>query len=286
MSLAEMWRVIRRRWYVLLPSILLALGLTGGVYESIPPQYQSTAMMSLLASQQSIKGTTAAPGTSNPFLNFDSSLNDTADFLVRRLASTGAARQLAAHGVTGYTAVLAASQGPFIQLTASGRTAGAAADGIAELIGYTAQQLRALQQQQGVPARAMIQSAVIVPGSPPLAQTKRRTQDTLGAGAGALALAVLGTFAVDSLASRRRARRRHRPLAPTTPEPEASSGPERPSAFEPASREPSTAPEPPSYPGPSVFEPAAGGSGVRRRSAAPGGGSPGELISPLTEVRD
>ena len=261
MSLAEMWRVIRRRWYVLLPSILLVMGLTAGVYVSIPSQYQTSAMMSLLASQQSIKGTSTVPGTSNPFLNFDSSLNDTADFLVRRLASTDAAQQLGTEGVAGYTAVLAASQGPFIELTANGSTPAAATDAISKLIAYTSQQLQQLQLQQGVPAQAMIDSAVIVPGSPPLAQTKKRTQDSLGAAAGGFALALLATFAIDALALRRRAGKRR--AAPP------------PSSYEP--------PAPPQAP------PAGESMHVRRRSSRPGDRSTqitSELISPLSEARD
>ena len=265
MSLAEMWRVIRRRWYVLVPSILLAMGLTAGVYTSIPKQYQSSAMMSLLASQQSIKGTSIAPGTSNPFMNFDSSLNDTADFLVRRLASTDAAQVLSAEGVAGYTAVLAASQGPFIQLTATGTSKSDATASITKLIAYTSNQLAQLQQQQSVPAQAMIESAVIVPGSPPVALTKRRTQDTLGAGAGALALALLATFAVDALAARRRPARRRGGGAPVA-------GAEPPTSSEPG------APSEPSE-----------GMRVRRRSDVPGqlnADLVSELISPLSEVRD
>jgi hypothetical protein len=195
-------------------------------------------------------------------MNFDSSLNDTADFLVRRLASTDAAQQLGTEGVAGYTAVLAASQGPFIELTANGSTPQEASDAIGKLIAYTSQQLQQLQQQQGVPAQAMIASAVIVPGSPPLAQNKKRTQDTLGAAAGGFALALLATFAVDALALRRRARRRR------------------------------SAPPPSSY-GPPAGGPSGGSSGeamrVRRRSSRPGDRATqvtSELISPLSEVRD
>jgi hypothetical protein len=204
MNIGEMGRVIRRRWYLLLPLLLAAAAVTVGVDRSIAPQYQTTGMVSLLASQQSIKGTSTLPGTGNPFMSFDSSLNDTADFLVRRLASTDASQQLATEGVGGYTAVLAASQGPFIQLTADGSTPGAATDAMRALIGYTTAQLTALQQQQGVPAPDMITATVIVPGGPPAAQNKRRTQDSLGAGAGGLALALLVTFGADSLLGRRR----------------------------------------------------------------------------------
>src|SRR5262249_30587898 len=125
------------------------------------------------------------------------------------LSSADAAQQLAGQGVGGYTAVLAASQGPFIQLTADGATPQAARAAMTALIAYTSTQLNALQDQQGVPPRNMITSAVIVPGSPPVALSKRRVQDSLGAGAAGIALAVLATFAIDSIAARRRRRRRH-----------------------------------------------------------------------------
>lgn len=269
MSLAEMGRVIRRRWYVLLPLLLLAALLTAGVDKSIPRQYQSTGMMSLLASQQSIKGTSTVPGTGNPFLSFDSSLNDTADFLVRRLASTDASQQLAGEGVGSYAAVLAASEGPFIQLTVTDSTPQDTRDSMAKLISYTAAQLQTLQQQQGVPAPDMIISAVIVPGSTPAAQSKRRVQDSLGAAAAGLALAVLATFAADSVAARRRRNRRasRRSGAAATAEAAAPFG---------------TPPEPAA---------AETGPPNERGAAAPAGERSAEkfdpeLISPLSEARD
>jgi hypothetical protein len=261
MSFGEMGRVIRRRWYLLLPLLLAAALLTAQVARSIPRQYQTTGMVSLLASQQSIKGTSTVPGTGNPFLSFDSSLNDTADFLVRQLSSAAAAQQLAGEGVGGYTAVLAASQGPFIQLTADGSTPAAASSAMRTLIAYTSVQLRALQQHQGVPAPDMISSAVIVPGSPPAAQGKRRLQDTLGAGAGGLALAILITFAADSIATRRR-----RPARRAAAAPRAALFPDEP---EPAAPHGVRAAEPGAEPGTAPF---------REPSA--------ELIGPRSEVRD
>jgi hypothetical protein len=207
MSLAEMGRVLRRRWYVLLPLLILAGVLTAGVDLSIPKQYQSTGMVSLLASQQSTKGTTEVPGTGNPFLSFDSSLNDTADFLVRNVEAGPAAQQLAAQDVTDYSVALAASQGPFIELTTDGKTPAAARSAMTTLIAFTGQQLQALQQQQGVPPQDMITSAVIVPPGAAVAQNKKRIQDTLGAAAAGLALALLVTMALDSLGRAGRRRR-------------------------------------------------------------------------------
>ena len=210
MNLAEIWRIILKRWYIAVPMLLVAVALTGGVYQAIPVQYESTSMISLLASQQATKGTVTLPGTENPFSNFDSSLNDTADFLTRRVNSSDDALQLAAQGVTGkYSETLAASQGPFILLTVQAPTSADAQAEMSTLINYTSQALEALQQEENVPAVDMIRSDVIVPGSEATAQTKTRLQDTLGAGAGGLALAILVTLAVNSvLESRRRRGRR------------------------------------------------------------------------------
>jgi hypothetical protein len=244
------------------------------VNKSIPRQYQSAGMMSLLASQQSTKGTSTLPGTGNPFLNFDSSLNDTADFLVRRLGSTDAAQQLATEGVGSYTAVLAASQGPFIDLTANGSTPDAAKSAMATLITYTSAQLKTLQEQQGVPEPNMITSAVIVPGGPPVAQSKRRVQDTLGAAAGGLALAFLVTFATDSFAARRRRRRARRPAGEHMAQ--------RPTDWS----EPAAGPGGERTPDPAGQPAALNGERTAEPDQEPAVERTTELIGPLSEARD
>jgi hypothetical protein len=212
MNLAEIWRIILKRWYILLPLVLVALGLTAGVDKAIAVQYQSTSMISLLASQEATKGTTALPGTENPFSNFDSSLNDTADFLTRRVNSPTDTQLLAAQGVTGvYTEALAASQGPFINLTTTGTTAASAEDQMNTLISFTQQMLATLQDQENVPAVDMIRSDVIVPASAGTALNKTKLQDTVGVGVGGLALAFLITLAAHTvLESRRRGRQPQR----------------------------------------------------------------------------
>lgn len=209
MNLAEIWRIILKRWYIAVPMLLLAVGLTAAVDQAIAVQYQSTSMISLLASQQATKGTNTLPGTENPFSNFDSSLNDTADFLTRRVNSPTDAQQLATLGVTGkYSEVLAASQGPFIMLTVQGPSAASTEAQMTTLINYTTQALQTLQDQENVPTVDMIRSDVIVPGDTAVAQTKTRLQDTLGAAAGGFALAILVTIAVHSiLESRRKGRK-------------------------------------------------------------------------------
>lgn len=210
MDLVEFLRIIRTRWYVLVPLLVVTIALTLGVDKAIPTKYQSTSSLSLLASQSATTGTSNLPGTRNAFLSFSSSLNDTADFLVRRMNSNDAATGLGKLGVTESYAVAlaAAAQGPFITLTVTGTNPQHVLTSMNTLTQYTAQQLAAVQAQASVQPQDMIRSMVIVSPGPPTKQTKTKTQDVLLTGIGGLVIAFLATFLVESvLASRRRRRR-------------------------------------------------------------------------------
>jgi hypothetical protein len=214
MDLAEVARIIRARWYVLLPLLLLTVALAVGVDKSVPTKYQSTSSISLLASQSATTGTSTVPGTGNAFLNFNSSLNDTADFLVRRMGSNDAANDLRGRGVTeAYIVALAAgAQGPFISLAVTGTNPQHVLASMRTLTTYTQEQLQAVQQQASVRPVDMIRSLVIVPPGPPSAQTKTKTQDVLGAGIGGLVVTFLAVFVVENIAASRKRRRRRVPF--------------------------------------------------------------------------
>jgi hypothetical protein len=214
MDLAEVIRVIRARWYVMAPLLVLTVALTIGVDRAIPTKYQTTSSLSLLASQSATAGTSTIPGTRNPFLNYNSSLNDTADFLVRRMGSTDTANDLSARGVTeAYSVVLAAAaQGPFITLTVTGSNREHVLTSMNTLTQYTVEQLQAVQVQASVRPEDMIRSMEIVPPGPPAKQTKTKTQDVLLTGFGGVVIAFLATFMVESVLASRRKRRRRVPF--------------------------------------------------------------------------
>ncbi|MGH3416462.1 MAG: hypothetical protein ACRDVE_07870 [Actinocrinis sp.] len=217
MDLVEVFRVIRARWYVMVPLLLVTIALTAVVNTAIPTKYDTTSSLSLLASQSATTGTATNPGSRNPFFSFDSSLNDTADFLVRRLNSADAATDLATRGVTeSYTVALAAAaQGPFITVTVSGTNREHVLTSINTLVDYTAQELEAVQTQAGVKPIDMIKSIVIVPAGPPVAQHKSKTQAVLGTAIGGLVVTFLATFVVESVLVSRRRKRRKVPFGAT-----------------------------------------------------------------------
>ena len=117
MDLAEIFRVMRRRWYVLLPGLLLTVGLMVAVRLTVPVTYQSQSTVVLLNSQ---KATVAYDG--NPFLSTQTSLTGMADSLARNLNSDGSIRDLKSRGATGtFEAKLADNaQGPLVQDIRSG----------------------------------------------------------------------------------------------------------------------------------------------------------------------
>ena len=216
MNFHEAVAVLRRRWYVALVLLVVAIAATAGMDKAIPGKYQVTSTFSLLASHQAIEGTSSVPGTKNPFLSYDTSLNATADFLVRRLDSPDDGLKLQGDGVTeAYSAALAAAAvGPFITLTVTGTDPQHVTASMKTLLAFSQQELVDVQTQSGVAPSAMIGSIVVVEPGPPTPSHKTKTQAVLGTAIGGMVLVFLGTFLVDSLADSRRRRRRGRTARP------------------------------------------------------------------------
>ncbi|MCZ9336497.1 chain length determinant protein, partial [Streptomyces sp. TRM76130] len=121
MDLAEIVRVMRRRWYVLLPGLLLTAGLLAVVAVLVPVSYQSQSTVLLL---NSAKATADYDG--NPFLSTQTSLTGMADSLARSLTSDDSLRELESRGAEGTfeTKLADNAQGPLLWLTVTGTDAG------------------------------------------------------------------------------------------------------------------------------------------------------------------
>lgn len=206
MDLAEIGRVMRRRWYVLLPGLLLTAALAAAVHLLVPVEYRSQSTVSLLNSP---KATVAFDG--NPFLSTQASLTGMADGLARNLNSDGSAAELKAMGVTGLHEAKIAdnAQGPFMWLSVTGTDPAAVLKSDQLLTQYAEKRLKEFQTQQSVAPEAMIRMTTIVPPQKPEPQTKTRLQYLVMAGALGLVLSLVATFFVE--ARRRSTPGRHRP---------------------------------------------------------------------------
>ncbi|MFE6846442.1 chain length determinant protein [Streptomyces sp. NPDC057686] len=239
MDLAEIWRVMRRRWYVLLPGLLLTAALVAGVYLLVPVEYRSQSTVTLLNSK---KATVAFDG--NPFLSTQASLTGMADGLARNLNSDASLADLKELGVTGTPEAKIADNalGPFMWLTVSGSDPDRVLESDQKLTAYAEKQLTEFQAKQKVAPDAMIRMATIVPPQKPVAETKTRIQYLAMAGGLGLVLSMVAAFYVEAR------KRSHKP------------GPRPPAQGAAPQEEEKTAPVP------STGEPAAGGTrAVRRR---------------------
>ncbi|MEE4544755.1 chain length determinant protein [Streptomyces sp. V4-01] len=195
MDLAEIVRIMRRRWYVLLPGLLLTVALTAGAYVKVPVTYKSQSTVVLLNSQ---KATVAFNG--NPFLSTQLSLNGMADSLARNLNSDAAIAHLRSEGVSCPTEAKIADNalGPLMWLTATGSDKDAVLSADRLLTSYAAVRLRQFQDDQAVTSQAMIRMATIVPPQNPVAQNKTRYEYLVLAALMGIVVSMVATFYVDA----------------------------------------------------------------------------------------
>ncbi|MGW5421707.1 chain length determinant protein [Streptomyces sp. NPDC003943] len=234
MDLAEIFRVMRRRWYVLVPGLLLTAGLTVGAWLLVPVSYQSQSTVAMLNSRK------GAAADGNPFLSMEPSLTGMADSLARNVNSDASKADLKAEGLTlKYEAKIADNaQGPLLWLTVTGEDRAAVLKGNKTLMAFTAERLKELQADQKVSSDSMIRITTIVPPQTPEPQLKNKVQYLVMAAGLGVVLSLVATFFAEA---RRRGTkpRRHR---------------QEPEAGEAAGTEPEGRPLPEARPAPDLVE--------------------------------
>jgi hypothetical protein len=195
MDLAEIFRVMRRRWYVLLPGLLLTTALTAGAYLRVPITYESQSTVVLLNSQ---KATAAFNG--NPFLSTQISLTGMADSLARNLNSDASVAALHDRGARGTSVAKIADNalGPLMWLTVTGTDKDTVLSSDRLLTAYAAERLEQFQLQQSVQPKAMIRMATIVPPQNPVAKTKTRSEYLVLAALMGIVISLVATFYVEA----------------------------------------------------------------------------------------
>ncbi|MEU6064715.1 O-antigen ligase family protein [Streptomyces sp. NPDC047082] len=176
MSLGEIWAILRRRWYFMVPFTLLSLLGGAYLYVTVPVSYQSQSSVALLDSSAVAR---LAPTFGNPISNAGGSLIVTADVLIRTLESSDAAKELSSRGVTDpYTAGFApASDSPLLVLSVTGTDRAKVLRETNILTTFAGEQLSALQAAAKVPPAYFVQTAPVVLPQTPVAKSKSRYQD-------------------------------------------------------------------------------------------------------------
>ncbi|MFE3632758.1 O-antigen ligase family protein [Streptomyces sp. NPDC059168] len=176
MSLGEIWAILRRRWYFVVPLTLLSLVCGGYLYVTVPVSYESQSSVTLLDSSAVSR---LPPTFGNPISNAGGSLIVTADVLIRALESNDAAKELRGRGVTDpYTAGFApTADSPLLTLSVTGTDRAKVLEETNTLTEFAGEQLKALQAAAKVPPAYFVQTAPVVLPQTPVAKSKNRYQD-------------------------------------------------------------------------------------------------------------
>ncbi|MFE7186471.1 O-antigen ligase family protein [Streptomyces erythrochromogenes] len=206
MSIRELVAVLRRRWYVIVPAILLSLLAALHLYRSVPVAYQSQSSVALLDSSAASK---LPPSFGNPISNAGGALVVTADVLIRTLSGADSARELHSLGVSDpYTVGFAANtSGPLLTLTVTGTDREKVLEETNILTGFAGEQLNALQAAAKVQPAYMVQTAPVVLPQTPVPQLKSRYQQVLGVLIVGVGAGFVLSFVADALSAARRRRR-------------------------------------------------------------------------------
>ncbi|MEV7521448.1 O-antigen ligase family protein [Streptomyces sp. NPDC091371] len=178
MTIGEILAVLRRRWYVMVPMVLIGVLAAGHLYRSVPVSYQSQSSVALTDSKAVAE---LAPSFGNPIANAGGTLVVTADVLIRTLSGADAARDLHGLGVTDpYTVSFAAgASGPMLTLTVTGTDREKVLRETTILTNFAGEQLGALQAAAKVEPAFFVQTTPVVLPQIPRPQLKTRYQQVL-----------------------------------------------------------------------------------------------------------
>ena len=199
-------RVVIRRWYVVLPALLVTLLIEMFVAGSVAPSYKVESSL-LLLPPVGVSTADAAKTTSatNPFAALP--LSSVAGVLAQKMLAPETSQKIADAGMVGkYTVVPRIDNTPVIDITAEGKTADAAR-AEANLVGTMAAQQLTSWQTASVQANRVTMRVLIAPGpATPVLGSKIRAIVVVVALGGAASLYL--AFLVEAFVERRRQRAR------------------------------------------------------------------------------
>jgi hypothetical protein len=201
MNLADTLRGLWRRWYIVIPGLLLTVAVAIGAWQAIKPDYERTATQLLLP------GTTSIPEAGNPYL-YLGGLSQAADVLVTAMSSDQELASLT-EGHPGAQIVIVRdplTSGPQILTTVTARSDAEAEQILDATVARAEQTLDSLQNVDGITSGNRIGIKTITIDTQSTLNQKTRTLAVAGAALGVLLLTLLVAGLVEGLSTRRRRR--------------------------------------------------------------------------------
>jgi hypothetical protein len=223
----DLFDVVRsciRRWYIVLPLLLIAAWFSYHTYTSVKPVYYSNAVVGLSSpNSKAYQTLDGSPVPQNGLMEVGGA-SMIANMVQIGLSDPSVTRQIvAAGGEANYTSKMFPAPAnmpelPLIMIEAT-EPYSAAASKTAELVVAQADPiLRSLQQQASVPDDQMVKALIVSPPSVPAAGTPSRTRSTIAIFVACAGLSILVGLVVDVLwmrwkTGRRKSRRTRVPTS-------------------------------------------------------------------------
>ncbi|MEU3642535.1 hypothetical protein AB0E59_04065 [Lentzea sp. NPDC034063] len=197
-------RVLRRRWYIALPAVLLTGILALYVYISVPTRYESSGVLVLTSPAAGGRYTANTKPEDvvrvNPLLQFDGSLTTTAQILTQVLGDPKTAEELAGKGSTSvYTANTGPVGGPLLFITTESDSAESAEGLVGKVLEKTVAELAAQQKALNAPEQTFITAQILVKPTTASAKIGGKVRYVGAATVVLLLLTLASTFAADSI---------------------------------------------------------------------------------------
>jgi hypothetical protein len=200
MSLAGIWRVLLRRWYITLLGLLITVGLVAGAIIKVPPTYSARATVLLIPPQTGKEV--------NPYLSLGG-LQEVSDVLATAMSDDATSQEVIAQGGSPTWAVGrdTSTSGPIVLVTSTGSTAGSALLTVKILVDKLNPVLQQLQTQQNVPQDSFIRTITVRQDRTAELDRKGQLRSTIAAAALGLLLTVLLAAITDNRLNKRRERK-------------------------------------------------------------------------------
>ena len=202
--------VLGRRWWVVVPGLLITAVVAVVAFNSITPTYQAHGTVVFYApGKLQLPEPNADPASavrSNPFLGFDGSVGVTSEIVARSVVAPSVIRSITSRGASRSFTVEPDlnARGPILQLTATAPTrAGSVAildRGIAAMNGALAQQQTAV----GASKDTWVQMATVRADRTPTLVTSGRAKTVAAIVVLGVALSIAAAFALDAILRARR----------------------------------------------------------------------------------
>ena len=201
MNLADTLRGLWRRWYIVIPGILLAAALAAGAWSVIPPGYERSSAQLL------IPGESSMPEGANPYL-FLGGLTPAADVLVRAVGSENEKNDVIEEypGVEIKVTRDVSTAGPVILIAVTATSDADAEEVLGLVVNRTETLLDELQESEKIAATNRVTLLPVTVDSQSLLDQRNRFLAVAGVGLAGTALTLIVASLVEGLSVKRKRR--------------------------------------------------------------------------------